>query len=57
MNSEIKVYSYPGGEIQRVQVVRWEDWAQLDFLHLDYNDADLCCVFRAIPGEAAMTEE
>lgn len=43
MNSEIKVYSYPNGEIQRVQVVRWDDWAQVDFLHLDYNEAAVDC--------------
>lgn len=43
MNSEIKVYSYLNGEIQRVQVVRWNDWSQLDFLHLNYNDAALDC--------------
>ncbi len=32
MNSEVKVYTRENGEIQRVQVVRWEDWSQLDFL-------------------------
>ena len=34
MNTEVKVYEYPGGEIQRVQVVRFEDWAELDFLRV-----------------------
>ena len=43
MNSEIKVYSYPNGEIQRVQVVRWEDWSQLDFLYPKKNAAALDC--------------
>ena len=32
MNSEIKVYTRENGEVQRVQVVRFDDWAQLDFL-------------------------
>lgn len=45
MNSEVKIYEYPGGEIQRVQVVRFDDWAQLDFLHLDYNEAALGCFY------------
>lgn len=45
MNSEVKIYEYPSGEIQRVQMVRWEDWSQLDFLHLDYNDAALGCFY------------
>lgn len=45
MNSEVKIYEYPGGEIQRVQVVCFDDWAQLDFLHLEYNDAALGCFY------------
>ncbi len=45
MNSEVKVYEYPGGEIQRVQVVRFDDWAELDFLRPDYNDAALQCFY------------
>lgn len=32
MRSEVKTYTYPDGNIQRVQVVSWEDWAALDFL-------------------------
>ena len=32
MNSEIVTYSYPDGEIQRIQVVRPECWADLEFL-------------------------
>ena len=30
MRAEIKTFHYPNGEIQRVQLVRWEDWQQLD---------------------------
>ena len=29
---EIKTYSYPDGQIQRVQIARLDSWAQLDFL-------------------------
>ena len=47
MNSEIKVYSYPNGEIQRVQVVRLEDWRQLDFLYMRPDAGALDC-FRDI---------
>lgn len=43
MTSEIKTFTYPNGEIQRVQLVRWEDWSQLDFLKLKYSDASLDC--------------
>lgn len=43
MRSKIKVYSYPDGEIQRVQVVHLEDWADLDFLRLQYADPALSC--------------
>lgn len=41
MQSEIKTFTYPNGEIQRVQVVRWDDWSRLDFLHPDYSEAAL----------------
>ena len=45
MNTEVKVYEYLGGEIQRVQVVRFEDWAELDFLRPKYNEAALGCFY------------
>ena len=32
MKSEVKVYTRENGEVQRVQVVRLDDWSQLDFL-------------------------
>ena len=35
MDSQIKTYTYPNGEIQRVQLVRWQDWSKLDFLHME----------------------
>ena len=41
MRSEIRTFSYPNGELQRVQVVRWEDWGSLDFLKPQYSDKSL----------------
>ena len=32
MESQIKTYTYPNGDIQRVQVLRWDNWEALDFL-------------------------
>ena len=43
MRSEIKTYTYPNGDIQRVQTVRWEDWSQLDFLNMSYSPKALTC--------------
>ena len=47
MQSEIKVYSRENDEIQRVQVIRWDKWSELDFLHMDGNENALKC-FRDI---------
>lgn len=35
MQSEIRTFSYPNSEIQCVQILRWDSWAQLDFLTPD----------------------
>lgn len=35
MNSEVRVFTRENGEIQRVQVVRLDDWSRLDFLYLN----------------------
>lgn len=43
MHSEIKTYTYPNGCLQRVQVVRWDDWSKLDFLRLSYSNRALEC--------------
>lgn len=43
MYSEIKTVSYPNGEIQRVQLVRPENWSQLNFLQLAYCEGALDC--------------
>ena len=32
MDTQIKTYPYPNGELQRVQVVRLEDWSSLEYL-------------------------
>lgn len=40
MKSEVKVFDRGNGEIQRVQVVSWEDWSQLDFLYLKQESVD-----------------
>lgn len=40
MNSEVKVFVRENGEVQRVQVVRWDDWSQLDFLALKQNSLE-----------------
>jgi hypothetical protein len=47
MESRIKTYTYPNGEIQRVQVLRWNDWSQLDFLSMTPSETALDC-FSAI---------
>ena len=38
MKSEVKVFDRGNGEIQRVHVVSWDDWSQLDFLYLRQED-------------------
>lgn len=43
MQPEMKTFSYPNGEIQRVQLVRMADWSKLEFLRLSYSDAALDC--------------
>jgi len=43
MQSEIKVFPHPNGEIQRVQLVKLESWESLDFLHLPYGEGALKC--------------
>ena len=43
MKSEVFTFPRPGGEVQRVQLVRPETWAQLEFLPLSYDDGALEC--------------
>lgn len=45
MNQEIKVFAREDGQIQCVQVVRFEDWAQLDFLQLKGDKRALQCFY------------
>ena len=46
MRSEIRTFSYPNGEIQRVQLVRPESWAEVDFLNMRYQAPALDCFHR-----------
>jgi len=41
MDSQIKTYTYPNGDIQRVQVIRLEEWSKLDFLQMFGSDKAL----------------
>lgn len=43
MESEIKVFAYSGGEIQRVQLVRPDSWSELNFLPMEYGEGALEC--------------
>lgn len=43
MTSEVKTISYPNGDIQRVQLVRWDDWQKLEFLNVRYSEGALGC--------------
>lgn len=43
MKSEIRTFSHPNGEIQRVHTVRLDDWSALDFLHPTSNSKALRC--------------
>ena len=46
MKSEIRVFPYSNGEIQRVHLVRLEDWQQLDFWRLSYAEPAMDCFVR-----------
>ena len=43
MESQIRVFTYPNGEIQKVQTLRLENWEQLDFLPMRYQQGALEC--------------
>lgn len=46
MQSEIKTFTYPNGEIQRVHLVRPESWDQVDFLNMRYQEPAMDCFHR-----------
>ena len=46
MQSRIRTFSYPNGEIQRVHVVQPESWQHVDFLNLTYQDPAMDCFHR-----------
>ena len=41
MESQIKTYTYPNGDIQRIQVVRPENWDALNFLEFSGSERTL----------------
>lgn len=41
MDSQIKIYSHPNGEIQRVQILQLDSWSSLEFLELSGSDRAL----------------
>ena len=43
MQSEVKKHVYENGEIQRVHVVRWDEWSQVDFLFPKHDDSAIGC--------------
>ena len=43
MKYEVRTFSYPGGEIQRVQLVRPDSWSELEFLPMEYGEGALEC--------------
>ena len=46
MESQIKTITYPNGDIQRVQAVRLDSWAELDFPELSGSDRTLGLMVR-----------
>ena len=46
MTNQVHEIACPGGEIQRVQLVRWEDWDRLEFLPVGHSDEALDCFVR-----------
>lgn len=43
METTVKTHVYPGGEIQRVQILRPDSWEELEFLKLSYSPGALDC--------------
>ncbi len=43
MDSQIRVFEYPNGEIQKVQTVHLDSWKELNFLPMEYGDGALDC--------------
>ena len=46
MESQIKTYEREDGQLQRVQLVRLEDWHQLEFLPLTYQEGAMECFVK-----------
>ena len=43
MQSQVRTFSYPNGEIQKVHTVTLDSWESLDFLKLKYQEGALDC--------------
>lgn len=46
LTSQLRTLSYPTGEVQRVQILRWENWDSLDFLFPEQNPDAIGCFSR-----------
>ena len=43
MNSQVYTFTYPNGEIQRVQLIRPDSWEELEYLSPAPSDKALAC--------------
>ena len=46
MKTEIKIFSYDNGEIQRVHLVRPENWSELELLQPEWSDKAVECFYK-----------
>lgn len=46
MKSEIKIFPYENGEIQRVHLVRPESWSELELLQPEWSDKAVDCFYK-----------
>lgn len=56
MQSEIKTITYANGEIQKVQIIRWAEWRQLDFLWPELTMLSVSAEDPDAAAEAAIQE-
>ena len=53
MDTLIKEYRYPNGDLQKVQLATLESWEELSFLKLPYAEQSLTCfsdIYRCPPA-------
>lgn len=46
MESQVRIFPGPGEEIQRVHLVRWEDWSELEFLRPNGAEDAFDCFYQ-----------